>query len=127
MLRIFLKFLKNRVFYVNKTRPDREKWFSDSKSPWKISPETCAHSPVTFWSKNFVGLCYFCYLKLNDVIFSPWNHDALLRICFHDGIWKWVPFSYLISFPLRIVLSPVFHSDINNIFDFYNYMVGIFW
>ena len=57
MLRIFLKFLKNRVFYVNRTRPDREKWFSDSKLAWKISPGTCAHCPETFWSQNFVDLC----------------------------------------------------------------------
>ena len=36
--------------------------------------------------------------------------------CFDDKIWKWVPFSYSASSPLHIVLSPVFHLDINNIF-----------
>ena len=63
----------------------------------------------------------------NDVIFSPWNHDAIAWTCFDDDIWKWVPFSYLVSFLLHIVLSPVFHLHINNISYCYSYMVDIFW
>ena len=52
-------------------------------------------------------------------IFSPWNHDTIARTCFDDGIWKWIPFSYLVSFPFHIELSPVFQLNINNIFYCY--------
>ena len=40
----------------------------------------------------------------NGFNFRPWNHDAIIWTFFDDGIWSWVPFSYLVSFPLHIVL-----------------------
>ena len=63
----------------------------------------------------------------NDVILSRFSHDAIDFIFLYDSIWKWVQFSDIVSFPVHIVLFPIFYLDINNIFYCYHLMVGIPW
>ena len=49
----------------------------------------------------------------NDIIFNLRNHDATAWIYFDEGVWKWTLFAYLVSITPHILLSPVFHLNIN--------------